>query len=404
MGEDRAERATAAGPLEGVRVIEMGQLIAGPFCGQLLGDFGADVIKIEAPGAGDPLRKWGQPGFPLFWEQLGRNKRTVTANLRMKEGQDIARKLIAGADMLIENFRPGTLEGWNLSPDQLRQENPGLIVIRVSGYGQSGPYAKRAGFGGIGEAMGGWRHIVGDADRPPSRVGVSIGDSLAATFACLGALAALHNRSKTGQGQVVDSSLFESVLHVMESLVPDYVIGGHVRGRSGSILPGVAPSNAYKCRDGYYLIAANQDTVFARLCVAMGRPALSSDPRYATHAGRGEHQAELDELIEVWTSGLSVDEVEALMVAAGVPAGRVYTAKEMLADEHFRARESLVEVDHPKWGKVPMQNAFPKLSDTPGSVRRIASQSVGQDNQDVYGQLLGFDDATLDELQRKDII
>lgn len=404
MSRDGGSEAGTAGPLEGVRVIEMGQLIAGPFCGQLLGDFGADVIKIEAPGAGDPLRKWGQPGFPLFWEQVARNKRTVTANLRMEEGQDIARKLIAGADILIENFRPGTLEGWNLSPERLRNENPGLIIIRVSGYGQSGPYASRAGFGGIGEAMGGWRHIVGDPDRPPSRVGVSIGDSLAATFACLGALAALHNRNKTGRGQIVDSSLFESVLHVMESLVSDYAIGGHVRSRSGSILPGVAPSNAYKCKDGYYLIAANQDTVFTRLCGAMGRPELSSDRRYSTHEQRGEHQAELDDLIGAWTGEMLIDEVEALMIAAGVPAGRVYTAKEMLSDEHFKARESLVEVEHPKWGSVPMQNAYPKLSDTPGSIRQIASQSIGQHNEEVFRELLGIEGPELEDLQRRGIV
>lgn len=404
MRSDGLQKPALPGPLEGIRVIEMGQLIAGPFCGQLLGDFGADVIKIEPPGDGDPLRKWGQPGYPLFWEQVARNKRTVTANLRMKEGQELARRLIAGADILIENFRPGTLEGWNLAPDLLRETNPGLIIIRVSGYGQTGPYSTRAGFGGIGEAMGGWRHIVGDADRPPSRVGVSIGDSLAATFACLGALAALHNRNKTGRGQVVDSSLFESVLHVMESLVPDYAVAGHVRSRSGSILPGVAPSNAYMCKDGYYLIAANQDSVFARLCGAMGRPELSSDPRYATHEQRGGNQAGLDELIGSWTKQFMIDEVETLMVEAGVPAGRVYTAKEMLEDQHFQARETLVELDHPKWGKLPMQNAFPKLSDTPGSVRRMASQIAGQDNEEVFRELLGIESEELEDLRSRGVV
>ncbi|MGA1341833.1 MAG: CaiB/BaiF CoA transferase family protein [Hyphomonas sp.] len=401
---DTVENASASGPLAGVRVIEMGQLIAGPFCGQLLGDFGADVIKIEPPGEGDPLRQWGQPGYPLFWEQVARNKRTVTANLRTKEGQEIARRLIAGADMLIENFRPGTLEGWNLAPDRLRQSNPGLIVIRVSGYGQTGPYSARAGFGGIGEAMGGWRNIVGDADRPPSRMGVSIGDSLAATFACLGALAALYNRTRTGRGQVVDASLFESVLHVMESLVPDYAVAGHVRSRSGSILPGVAPSNAYMCKDGYYLIAANQDSVFARLCGAIGRPELSGDPRYATHEQRGKNQAELDELIGAWTKQFLIDEVERLMIEAGVPAGRMYTARDMLADQHFRARETLVELDHPRWGKLPMQNAFPKLSDTPGSIRRMASQLAGQDNEDVFGRVLGMTREDLEDLRLRGIV
>lgn len=398
------QNPAAPGPLAGVRVIELGQLIAGPFCGQLLGDFGADVIKIEPPGQGDPLRQWGLPGYPLFWEQVARNKRTVTANLRTEEGQEIARRLIAGADMLIENFRPGTLEGWNLAPERLRESNPGLIVIRVSGYGQTGPYSARAGFGGIGEAMAGWRNIVGDPDRPPSRMGVSIGDSLAATFACLGALAALHHRNRTGRGQVVDASLFESVLHVMESLVSDYAVGGHVRNRTGSILPGVAPSNAYMCKDGYCLIAANQDSVFARLCAAIGRPELSRDPRYATHEQRGRNQAELDELIGSWTKPFLIDEVERLMIEAGVPAGRMYTAKDMLSDPHFRARETLVELDHPRWGKLPMQNAFPKLSDTPGSIRRMASQVAGQDNDGVFGEVLGITPEDLEDLRLRGIV
>jgi len=384
---DQTEEASHRGPLQGVKVVEMGQLIAGPFCGQLLGDLGADVVKVEAPGPGDPMRQWGQPGYPLFWEILGRNKRTVSLNLRVEAGQALARRLIAQADILIENFRPGTLEGWNLSPAALHAENPGLIIVRVSGYGQTGPYATRAGFGGIGEAMGGWRHIVGDADRPPSRMGVSIGDSLAATFGCVGALAALRHRDATGQGQVIDSSLYESVLHVMESLVPDYALAGHIRERSGSILPGVAPSNVYRCRDGDYLIAANQDSVFERLCQAIGRPEFAKDPRYVTHTARGRNQAQLDALVEAWTATRSVAEVEAAMIEAGVPAGRIYRAPEMLADPHFKAREAIVEVEHPRWGSLPMQNAFPKLSRTPGSVRRTASQTVGQDNTEVFARI-----------------
>jgi len=392
------------GPLAGIKVVEMGQLIAGPFCGQLLGDMGADVVKIEAPGQGDPMRQWGQKGFPLFWEILGRNKRTVSADLRRPEGQDLARRLIAGADILIENFRPGTLEGWNLAPGELHALNKGLIIVRVSGYGQTGPYSRRAGFGGIGEAMGGWRHIVGDADRPPSRMGVSIGDSLAATYGCLGALAALRHRERTGEGQVVDSSLYESVLQVMESLVPDHAIAGYIRGRSGSILPGIAPSNVYRCCDGDYLIAGNQDSVFARLCEAMGQPELATDPRYATHEARGERQKELDDLIEAWTSARTVAEVEAAMVAAGVPAGKIYRAPEMLEDPHFKAREAIVEVDHPRWGKLPMQNSFPKLSKTPGSIRRTASQSVGQDNAEVYGERLGLGPDDLAALRKAGII
>jgi len=391
------------GPLEGVRVIEMGQLIAGPFCGQLLGDLGAEVIKVEAPGQGDPMREWGQPGFPLFWEILARNKRTISLDLRKPEGQDLARRLIGRADILIENFRPGTLEGWNLSPERLQQGNPGLIVVRISGYGQTGPYAGRAGFGGIGEAMGGWRHIVGDPDRPPSRMGVSIGDSLAATFGCVGALAALRHREATGEGQVVDSSLYESVLHVMESLVPDYALAGHVRERSGSILPGVAPSNVYRCQDGDYLIAANQDAVFQRLARAIARPELAADPRYATHRARGERQVELDALIEAWTRERPVAEVEAAMIEAGVPAGKIYRAADMLADPHFQAREALIELDHPRWGKVPMQNAFPKLSRTPGAVRRPASQAVGQDNAEVFAEL-GLGPSALRALEAAGVI
>jgi formyl-CoA transferase len=375
------------GPLKGLRVVEMGQLIAGPFCGQLLGDMGADVIKIEPPGKGDPMRDWGRGDYPLWWEVVARNKRTVSANLRVPQGQALARKLIATADILIENFRPGTLEGWGLSPEVLHAENPGLIIVRVSGYGQTGPYADRAGFGGIGEAMGGWRHIVGDPDRAPSRMGISIGDALAATYGCLGALAALRHRDATGQGQVVDSSLYESVLQVMESLVPDYKVMGYIRERSGSVLPGIAPSNVYHCKDGDYLIAANQDTVFGRLCKAMGQPELAQHPDYVNHVNRGRNMKALDALIEEWTKTLTVDEVEARMIEAGVPAGKIYRAPEMLADPHFAARESIVTLDHPRWGELPMQNVMPKLSKTPGVVRAIASQAVGQDNGAVWGEL-----------------
>ncbi len=400
MGEGQG----GGGALQGLRVVEMGQLIAGPFCGQLLGDMGADVVKIEAPGQGDPMRQWGQKDFPLFWEVLGRNKRTVSADLRKPEGQDLARRLIADADILIENFRPGTLESWNLGPDDLHRLNKGLIVVRVSGYGQTGPYARRAGFGGIGEAMGGWRHIVGDADRAPSRMGVSIGDALAATFGCVGALAALRHRDRTGEGQVIDSSLYESVLHMMESLVPDYALAGFIRERSGSILPGVAPSNVYRCKDGDYLIGANQDGVFTRLCAAMGRPELAKDPRYVNHEQRGRHQKALDDLIEAWTLAHTVDEVEAAMIEAAVPAGRIYRAPEMLEDPHFKAREAIVEVDHPRWGKLPMQNAFPKFSKTPGSIRRTASQAIGQDNAEVYGERLGLGADALEALKAAGVI
>ncbi len=335
---------------------------------------------------------------------MGRNKRSVTANLRVPEGQALARRLIAGADVLIENFRPGTLEGWGLSPQALHAETPGLIIVRVSGYGQTGPYATRAGFGGIGEAMGGWRYIVGDADRAPSRMGISIGDALAATYGCLGALAALRHRERTGQGQVVDSSLYESVLQVMESLIPDYQHMGYIRERSGSALPGIAPSNVYPCSDGEYLVGANQDSVFARLCAAMDRPELAQDPRYVSHIARGQHQAELDALIAEWTRTLTVEELEAKMIAASIPAGKIYRAPDMLSDPQFAAREAIIELAHPRWGTVKMQNVFPKLSATPGVVRTIAPTEIGQHNGEVYGERLGLDASTLAELKSRGVV
>ncbi|MFC3215799.1 CaiB/BaiF CoA transferase family protein [Novosphingobium panipatense] len=388
---------TNNGALKDVRVVELGQLIAGPFCGQLLGDMGADVIKIEPPhlngkGGGDPMRHWGHGDAKLWWEVVARNKKSVSANLRVPEGQEIVRRLAAHADILIENFKPGTMEKWGLGPDVLHKINPRLIIVRVSGYGQSGPYSSRAGFGGIGEAMGGWRYIVGDPDRPPSRMGVSIGDSLAATYGCMGALAALHARERTGKGQVVDSALYEAVLQVMESLVPEFMVSDHIRRRSGSILEGIAPSNVYPTSDGEYLIGANQDGVFRRLCQAMGRPELADNPRYATHVARGENLRELDGIIAEWTRTLTIDELEATMIAFSIPAGKIYRAPEMLADPHFAAREALIDVEHPEWGKFKMQNAFPKLSDTPSAVRRRAPLEIGQDNADVYGNLLGMSD------------
>lgn len=385
--------------LKGLRVIEMGQLLAGPFCGQLLGDMGAEVIKVEPPGAGDPMRVWGQGKDKVQWEVIARNKKCVSANLRIPEGQELVRKLIATADILIENFKPGTMEKWGLSPERLLAEQPGLIIARMSGYGQTGPYSDRAGFGGIGEAMGGWRYIVGEPDRPPSRMGVSIGDTLTATYGCMGVLAALHHRSQTGKGQIVDAALYESVLQVMEGLVPEYAHGGVIRERSGSILPGIAPSNVYICKDGEYMIGANKDSLWQRLAEAMGQPELGSDERYATHLARGQNQLELDELINTWTKTLTVDEVDALMIAYSIPAGRVYRAPEMLADPHFKAREAIIEVETERFGKLKMQGAFPKLSATPSGVRSPAASAVGQHNEEVYGQLLGMSAAEIAELK-----
>jgi crotonobetainyl-CoA:carnitine CoA-transferase CaiB-like acyl-CoA transferase len=388
-----------SGALNDIRVIELGQLLAGPFCGQLLGDMGADVIKVEPPGAGDPMRVWGQGEEKVQWEVIARNKRSVSANLRIPEGQALVRKLIAKADVLIENFKPGTMEKWDLGPDVLHAENPGLIIARMSGYGQTGPYSDRAGFGGIGEAMGGWRYVVGEPDRPPSRMGISIGDTLTATYGCMGVLAALHHREKTGRGQVVDAALYESVLQVMEGLVPEYDHGGFIRERSGSILPGIAPSNVYRCSDGEYMIGANKDSLWKRLAEAMGQPELGSDPRYATHIARGQNQLELDDVINAWTRTLTVDEVDALMTEYSIPAGRVYRAPEMLEDPHFRAREAIVEVETERFGKLKMQGAFPKLSATPSTVRRAAPSTVGQHNVEVYGELLGYGEAELAALR-----
>ena len=388
------------GALQGLRVVEMGQLIAGPFCGQLLGDMGADVIKVEPPGSGDPMREWGQGADKVNWEVIARNKRSVSANLRIPAGQALVRKLIATADILIENFKPGTLEKWGLGPDVLHAENPGLIVARMSGYGQTGPYSDRAGFGGIGEAMGGWRYIVGEPDRPPSRMGVSIGDTLTASYGAMGVLAALHVREKTGQGQVVDAALYECVLQAMESLVPEYDRSGLIRERSGSFLPGIAPSNVYLCSDGEYMIGANKDSLWQRLAAAMSRPELGDDPRYATHVARGTNQIELDALINAWTRTLTIAEVDALMIEYSIPAGKVYRAPEMLADPHFAAREAIIEVETERFGKLKMQGAFPKLSGTPSGVRRAAPSLVGQHNGEVYGDLLGLGEADLAELAR----
>ena len=386
------------GALRDLRVVELGQLLAGPFCAQLLGDMGADVIKVETPGSGDPMRVWGQGEEKVAWEVFARNKRSVSANLKHPEGRDLVRRLILKADVLVENFKPGTLEKWGLAPDSLIAENPGLIVARMSGYGQSGPYADRAGFGGIGEAMGGWRYLVGDPDRPPARMGVSIGDTLTGTYGCMGVLAALHERERTGRGQVIDAALYESVLQVMEGLVVEYDRMGLIRERSGSVLKGIAPSNVYACKDGPFMIGANKDSLWKRLAEAMGRPELGDDPRYATHIARGERQDELDALINDWTSTLTVDEVDALMIEHSIPAGRVYRAPDMIADPHFQAREAIVEVETERFGKLKMQSTFPRFSATPGSIRRPAPTKVGQHNVEVYGGELGLDAAEMARL------
>jgi len=390
------------GALAGLRLIEMGQLIAGPFCGQLMADHGAEVIKIEAPGAGDPMRAWGR-GQPVWFPVIARGKKCITLNLRDKRGQDIVRKLVLKSDFLLENFRPGTLEKWNLGFEQLHALNRALIMIRVSGFGQTGPYSSRAGYGSIGEAMGGMRNLAGDPSTPPSRVGLSIGDSLAATFACLGGLMALNHRHRTGEGQVVDSAIYEAVLAMMESTVPEYTQAGVIRERTGSVLPKIAPSNVYPCRDGEILIGANQDSVWSRMAEVMGKPELGSDRRYNSHVARGEHQAELDILIGKWTINFAANDLLALLEAGGVPAGKIFKAPDMLEDPQFIARQSLRKIAHPAFDKLWMQGVFPKLSETPGDIA-WAGPDLGAHNEEVFGRLLGMGAAERAELAAAGVI
>jgi succinyl-CoA--D-citramalate CoA-transferase len=395
-------------PLEGVRVVEMGSLLAGPFCGQLLADFGAEVIKVEPPGKGDPMREWGRHrknGHTLWWPIIARNKKSVTLNLREREGQELARELISGADVVVENFRPGTMERWGLGYEDLSETNPGLVMVRVSGYGQTGPYRGRAGFGAIGESMGGIRHVTGFPDRPPPRVGVSLGDSLAATFGAFGAVTALYNReARNGEGQVVDVGIYEAVLALMESTIPEYALAGHVRGRTGAILPFVAPSNTYPtCDDDYVVIGANADTVFARFAEATGHPEWAEDERYATHNARGENQEELDSMISGWTKEHTVDEVLEVLKEAGVPASKVFTAQDMVEDPHYAARENVVTVQDPEIGPFPMQNVVPRLIDTPGKVR-WTGPALGQHNDEVYGEVLGLSEEEREALRERGVI
>ena len=397
----------AQGPLADLVVIEMGTLIAGPFCGQILGDFGAEVIKIEDPKTGDPMRQWGRSlpkGLSPWWPVIGRNKKSVGLDLRTPEGQALARELIRGADVVIENFRPGAMEKWGLSYESLAAENPKLVMARVSGFGQTGPYSQRAGYGLIGEAMGGLRYVTGEPDRPPARAGISIGDSLAAMHAVMGIMMALHHRERTGRGQVIDAALYESVLAVMENLVTEYDLTGYVRERSGSILPGIAPSNAYPCANGeMILIGGNGDNVYARLTEAMGRPELKTDPKFVDHASRGKNQAELDAIIAEWTSGWALSDLLKLLEEKGIPASRVFRAPDMLEDPQFAAREAIVETEHPVFGRIKMQNAFPKLSATPGRVR-WPGPALGEHTEAVLRERAGCSDERLASLRAKGVI
>jgi crotonobetainyl-CoA:carnitine CoA-transferase CaiB-like acyl-CoA transferase len=396
----------ATGPLKGLRVIELGVLLAGPFCGQILGDLGAEVIKVEPPGQGDPLRDWGtvkKDGHGVWFPIVARNKKCITLDLRQAEGQEVLKDLIKEADFLLENFRPGTLEKWGLGYDVLSAINPGLIMIRVSGYGQTGPNSPKAGYASVGEAMGGLRYVMGEPDRMPSRAGISIGDSLAATYASIGALAALEHRRNSGRGQIVDSAIYEACFAMMETLVPDYHFGGSIRERTGSFLPKIAPSNIYPASDGMLILAANQDTVWRRLAEAMGQSELADDPRFLTHVARGENQAELDALVSAWSLQMTCAELEAICEAHGVPCGRIYRAPDMMADPHFAAREAIVTLEHPALGPFPMPNVFPKLSSTPDNVRWTGPE-LGSHTDEVLADTLGYDADKIATLKSSGVI
>ena len=393
------------GPLAGLKVIELGQLIAGPFAAKTLADFGADVIKIEAPGAGDPLRKWRllKDGTSLWWQVQSRNKRSVALDLKQPEAQDIVRKLALDADVLIENFRPGAMEGWGLGPDELLKLNPRLIMLRISGYGQTGPYRDRPGFGVVAEAMSGLRHLTAEPGRVPVRVGVSIGDTLAALHGVIGILLALQHRHTSGQGQVIDVALYEAVFNCMESLLPEYSAFGAVRGPAGSALPGIAPSNAYLCSDGgYALIAGNGDSIFKRLMKVICREDLAADPALADNAGRVARVAEIDVAIGLWTSTRTVDQVMTALDAAAVPAGRIYTVADIAADPHYQARGMLASVQMDDGSTLTVPGIVPKLSATPGQHRRNAP-TLGQDTNAVLREL-GLSPEQIQGLKDKGII
>ncbi len=373
-----------AAALAGLKVLELGQLIAGPFAAKTLADFGADVIKVEPPAGGDPLRGWRllRNGTSVWWEVQSRNKRSVCLDLRSAHGQEVVRALAAEADVLIENFKPGTLEAWGLGWDELHALNPRLIMLRISGYGQTGPYRDKPGFGVVAEAMGGLRHLSGEPDRPPVRVGVSIGDTLAALHGVIGVLTALHERHRSGQGQVIDVALYEAVFNCMESLLPEYSAFGTVRQAAGSALPGIAPSNAYRCVDGFALIAGNGDSIFKRLMQAIGRPDLATDATLATNAGRVARASEIDRAIGDWTAGHTVAAVLSVLDAAQVPAGRIYTVADIAADPHYQAREMLQEQQLTDGSTLTLPGIVPKLSRTPGRHHRPAP-SLGQDTHEV---------------------
>jgi formyl-CoA transferase len=391
--------------LQGLKVVELGQLIAGPFAAKTLADFGADVVKIETPKTGDPLRKWRllKDGTSVWWQVQSRNKRSIALDLKEPEAQDIVRQLVQEADVLIENFRPGAMEGWGLGPNVLRAINPRLIMLRISGYGQTGPYRDKPGFGVVAEAMSGLRHLTAEPGRVPVRVGVSIGDTLASLHGVIGILMALHERQKSGLGQVIDVALYEAVFNCMESLLPEYSAFGVVREAAGSALPGIAPSNAYRCQDdGYVLIAGNGDSIFKRLMHTMGRDDLGNDPALVDNAGRVAQIQKIDAAIGEWTAQLSVEQVLAALDQAAVPAGRIYTVADIAADPHYQAREMIQQVTMDDGTQLSVPGIIPKLSRTPGSHRRNAP-SIGQDTDAVLLEI-GLTAAQIEALKSKGIV
>ena len=393
-----------SGPLSDIRVLELGSLIAGPFCAKTLADFGAEVIKVEPPGEGDPLRKWRKMrnGTSLWWHVQSRNKKSVTCDLRKPEGQEIVRRLARRSHIVIENFRPGALEKWRLGWEELSRENPKLILVRISGYGQSGPYRERPGFAAIAEALGGMRYVTGFPDRPPARPNLSLGDTIAALHGVIGALMALHAVQKGGPGQVIDVALYEAVFNCMESLLPEYDAQGYIRERSGSALPGIAPSNLYPCKDGYVLIAGNADSLYHRLMSAIGRPDLRDDPALARNDGRAAQMERIDSAIGEWTSQRSLEEVLAEMHKAEVPAGRIYSAADIAADPHFAARGVIQQITAADGEPLKVPGIVPKLSGTPGAMRSLAPK-LGEHTDQVLRDA-GYTGAEIEHLKKAKII